>query len=144
MLALDTVYVDFRNEAGLRRECEEARRDGFQGKMAIHPAQVATINDVFTPKPEAIAKAKAIIAALPAEPGAGVVGIGGVMYDRPHLTKALRLLARAQAAGMGDGEVATWRKVNPSPGWSAAESGRPAPIRVPCYWIARSSLAMAA
>ncbi len=98
VLPLDTVYVDFRNEAGLRRECEEARRDGYQGKMAIHPAQVATINDVFTPKPEAIAKAKAIVAAFEAEPGAGVVGIGGVMYDRPHLTKALRLLARAQAA----------------------------------------------
>jgi citrate lyase subunit beta/citryl-CoA lyase len=98
--ALDTVYVDFRNEAGLRRECEEARRDGFQGKMAIHPAQVATINDVFTPKPEAVARAKAIIAAFAAEPGAGVVGIGGVMYDRPHLTKAQRLLARAEAAGI--------------------------------------------
>jgi citrate lyase subunit beta / citryl-CoA lyase len=98
--AFDTVYVDFRNEAGLRRECEEARRDGFQGKMAIHPAQVATINDVFTPKPEAIARAKAIIAAFEGQPGAGVVGIGGVMYDRPHLTKALRLLARAKAAGV--------------------------------------------
>jgi citrate lyase subunit beta / citryl-CoA lyase len=99
VVALDTVYVDFRNEAGLRRECEEARRDGFQGKMAIHPAQVATINDVFTPKPEAIAKAKAIVAAFASQPGAGVVGIGGVMYDRPHLAKALRLLARAEAAG---------------------------------------------
>src|SRR5215471_2426914 len=50
--ALDTVYVDFRNHAGLRRECEEARRDGFTGKMAIHPGQVATINDVFTPGPD--------------------------------------------------------------------------------------------
>jgi citrate lyase subunit beta/citryl-CoA lyase len=100
VLALDTVHVDFRNQAGLRRECEEARRDGFQGKMAIHPAQVATINDVFTPKPEAIASAKAIIAAFAGQPGAGVVGIAGVMYDRPHLAKALRLLARAQAAGV--------------------------------------------
>jgi citrate lyase subunit beta/citryl-CoA lyase len=98
-LPIDTVFVDFRNEAALRRECEEARRDGFQGKMAIHPAQVATINDVFTPKPEAVAAAKAIAAAFEAAPGAGVVGIGGVMYDRPHLTKALRLLARAEAAG---------------------------------------------
>ena len=69
--ALDTVYVDFRNEAGLRRECEEARRDGFPGKMAIHPAQVATINDVFTPKPEAVARAQAVIAAFAAAPGAG-------------------------------------------------------------------------
>jgi len=98
--ALDTVYVDFRDELGLRRECEEARRDGFAGKMAIHPGQVATINDVFTPKPAAIAKARAIIAAFAASPDAGVVGIDGVMYDRPHITKAERLLARAKAAGV--------------------------------------------
>lgn len=96
--AIDTVYVDFRNNAGLRRECEEARRDGFTGKMAIHPGQVGTINDVFTPAPEAIARAQAIIAEFAATPGAGVVGIDGVMYDRPHLTKAERLLARAKAA----------------------------------------------
>jgi len=98
--ALDTVYVDFRNDAGLRRECEAARRDGFTGKMAIHPAQVATINEVFTPRPEAIAKAKAIVAAFAASPGAGVVGIDGVMYDRPHVAKAERLLARAKEAGL--------------------------------------------
>ena len=91
--AIDTVYVDFRNEAGLRRECEEARRDGFTAKIAIHPAQVAVINDVFTPKPEAIARAKAIIAAFAAAPGAGTVGIGGVMYDRPHLARAKQMLA---------------------------------------------------
>jgi citrate lyase subunit beta / citryl-CoA lyase len=98
--ALDTVYVDFRNEAGLRRECEEARRDGFSGKMAIHPGQIATINDVFTPAPAAIARAQAIVAAFAATPSAGVVGIDGVMYDRPHLAKAERLLARARAAGV--------------------------------------------
>ena len=98
--ALDTVYVDFRNDAGLRRECEEARRDGFTGKMAIHPGQVATINDVFTPGPAAITRAQAIIAAFAAAPGAGVIGIDGVMYDRPHLAKAERLLGRARAAGV--------------------------------------------
>jgi citrate lyase subunit beta/citryl-CoA lyase len=98
--ALDTVYVDFRNDAGLRRECEDARRDGFTGKMAIHPGQVAAINDVFTPDREAIARAQAIIAAFATAPDAGVVGIGGVMYDRPHLTKAERLLARAKDAGV--------------------------------------------
>jgi citrate lyase subunit beta/citryl-CoA lyase len=91
--AIDTVYVDFRNDAGLRRECEEARRDGFSAKMAIHPAQVAIINDVFTPKPDAIARAQAIVAAFAAAPGAGTIGIGGVMYDRPHLARAQRLLA---------------------------------------------------
>ena len=52
--AIDTVYVDFRNSEGFRRECEEACRDGFVGKMAIHPAQVPIINEVFTPSAEAI------------------------------------------------------------------------------------------
>jgi citrate lyase subunit beta / citryl-CoA lyase len=94
--ALDTVFVDFRNADGLRREAEEARRDGFVGKLAIHPGQVATINDVFTPSPAEIAKAEAVIAAFAAAPGVGVVGIDGVMYDRPHLERAKRLLARAK------------------------------------------------
>src|SRR5258707_14432484 len=98
--ALDCVWVYFRSAAGLRREGEEPRRDGFTGKMAIHPGQVATINDVFTPGPVAIARAQAIVAAFAAAPGAGVIGIDGVMYDRPHLAKAERLLERAKAAGM--------------------------------------------
>jgi len=93
--ALDTVHVDFRDTDGLRRECEEARRDGFVGKMAIHPAQVPIINEVFTPSPEALAQARAIVDAFAAKPDAGVVGIGGVMFDRPHLARAQRLLARA-------------------------------------------------
>jgi citrate lyase subunit beta/citryl-CoA lyase len=95
--AIDTVYVDFRNIDGLRRECEEARRDGYTGKMAIHPAQVAIINEVFTPTAEAIAKAQAVVAAFAADPGAGTIGIGGVMYDRPHLERANLLLARVKA-----------------------------------------------
>jgi len=98
--AIDTVFVDFRNETGLRQTCEEARRDGFAGKLAIHPAQVAIINQAFTPTAQAIARAKAIVAAFAAAPGAGVVGIDGVMYDRPHLARAQQLLARAQAAGI--------------------------------------------
>ncbi len=100
VLAIDTVYVDFRNAAGLRSECEEARRDGFVGKMAIHPAQVPVINEVFTPTHAAVAKAQAIIAAFAAAPGAGTIGIDGVMYDRPHLARAHQLLARAKEAGL--------------------------------------------
>jgi len=95
--AIDTVYVDFRNSEGFRRECEEACRDGFVGKMAIHPAQVPIINEVFTPSAKAIEHARAVIEAFAKNPGAGVVGIGGVMYDRPHLRRAEQLLARAQA-----------------------------------------------
>lgn len=97
---IDTVYTDFRNEAGLTAETEQARRDGFHGKMAIHPAQVAVINRVFTPTAEAIAHARAIVAAFTANPTAGVVGINGKMIDRPHLKQAERTLARAAAAGV--------------------------------------------
>ena len=93
--AIDTVYVDFRDDAGLRRECEQARRDGFTAKMAIHPRQVQMINDLFTPNPDALATARAIVAAFAASPGAGTIGINGVMYDRPHLARARRLLRRA-------------------------------------------------
>jgi citrate lyase subunit beta/citryl-CoA lyase len=94
--ALDTVFVDYRDEAGLRAEAEDARRDGFTGKLAIHPGQVAVINDVFTPSAEAVAKAQAIVDAFATSPDAGVVGIGGVMYDRPHLMRAERVLQRAR------------------------------------------------
>lgn len=97
--AIDTIAADFRNLDGLRREAEEARRDGFTGKMAIHPAQVPVINEVFTPTPQAIAQARAVVAAFAASAGKGTVGIDGVMYDRPHLERARRLLARAAAAG---------------------------------------------
>jgi len=95
--AIDTVYADFRHMEGLRAEAIEARRDGFTAKMAINPAQVAIINEVFTPAADEIAKAQAVIAAFAADPSAGVVAIGGVMYDRPHLTRAERLLARTKS-----------------------------------------------
>ena len=92
--AIETVYVDFRNSEGLRRDTQDARRDGFSGRLAIHPAQVAVINEVFTPSPEQIAQAKTVVAAFAARPGAGAVGIDGKMYDRPHLLRAQALLAR--------------------------------------------------
>jgi citrate lyase subunit beta/citryl-CoA lyase len=98
--ALDTVTPDFRNAGVLRREAQQARRDGFCGKMAIHPAQVAIINEVFTPSEDAIARARAIVAAFDANPGKGTVAVGGVMHDRPHLARARQLLAQANAAGM--------------------------------------------
>lgn len=93
--ALDTVFVDFRDEDGLRRECLDAARDGFTGKMAIHPAQVPVINEAFTPDGQAIARAQAIVDAFAAAGDPGVVGIEGKMYDRPHLKRAQRLLARS-------------------------------------------------
>ncbi|GHC60185.1 HpcH/HpaI aldolase/citrate lyase family protein [Limoniibacter endophyticus] len=99
--AIDTVFVDYRDESGLRRECEAALRDGFTGKMAIHPAQVPIINDVFTPSKDAIAQALRIVDAFAQAGNRGVVGIEGKMYDRPHLRRAERLLDRAQSFQRG-------------------------------------------
>jgi len=92
--AIETIYVDFRNSEGLRRDTEAARRDGFTGRLAIHPAQVPVINEVFTPTAAQIEKARAVVAAFAAQPAAGTVGIDGKMYDRPHLARAQALLAR--------------------------------------------------
>jgi citrate lyase subunit beta/citryl-CoA lyase len=95
--AIDSVYTNFRDMDGLAAECREAQRDGFVAKMAIHPEQVPVINETFTPSKEALARARAVVQAFENNPGAGVVGLSGEMLDRPHLKRAERLLARAQA-----------------------------------------------
>ena len=94
--AIETIYVNFRDTDVLRKDTELARRDGFTGRLAIHPAQVPVINEVFTPSTAQIEKAKAIVAAFEAKPGAGTVGMDGKMYDRPHLARAQALLQRVK------------------------------------------------
>jgi citrate lyase subunit beta/citryl-CoA lyase len=96
---IDTVYTDFRDVDGLREEARSAARDGFTGKLAIHPAQVAVINEVFTPSAEAIADAQRIVDAFAAAGDAGVVALEGKMLDRPHLRAARAILARAGQNG---------------------------------------------
>ena len=91
---VDGIYADFKDEAGLRAETEAAAREGFTGKLAIHPDQVAVINDAFTPSDEAVARAEEIVAAFEAEPEAGVLSVGGRMVDRPHLVQARSILER--------------------------------------------------
>lgn len=103
VMAVDTVFTDFRDEEGLAAECRAAVRDGFSGKMAIHPGQVATINRVFTPAQETIDRAKRILALFEkAGEDAGVLSLEGQMIDRPHLNLAERVMARARAAGLAD------------------------------------------
>lgn len=90
--AIDTIYADFRNEAGFAAECAEARRMGYAGRMAIHPAQVPVILTAFSPTAEERAWAKAVVEAFAAAPGAGVISLTGKMVDRPHLLQAQRIL----------------------------------------------------
>lgn len=97
VMPLDGIWKDFRDDAGLEREARAAARDGFTAKMAIHPAQIETINRVFTPSDEDLAHARAIIAAFDAAGDVGVVALDGVMLDIPHLKQARALLAKAEA-----------------------------------------------
>jgi citrate lyase subunit beta/citryl-CoA lyase len=96
---IDTVFVNFRDSAGIEREAAIAARDGFTGKLAIHPDQVAPINAAFTPSEQEVARARQIVDLFAAAPEAGVISLGGEMLDRPHLTRAERTLGRARLAG---------------------------------------------
>jgi citrate lyase subunit beta / citryl-CoA lyase len=96
--AIDTLFADIRNMAGLRAACGEARRDGFTGKVAIHPDQVAVINECFTPTAQELAHAARIVELFERNPGAGVLAMDGIMLDIPHLRQAQATLARVRPA----------------------------------------------
>ena len=90
--AIDTVYTDYRDDAGLRAFASAARRDGFSGMLAIHPRQIDVINDAFLPSSEEIERARHVVDLFAASPDAGTIGLDGVMLDRPHLLQARRVL----------------------------------------------------
>ena len=92
--AIDTVFPNIGDEAGLSAYVARAARDGFTGMLAIHPKQVATINAGFTPSAEQLEHAQAVVEAFAANPGAGVLQLDGKMIDAPHLKAALSVLAR--------------------------------------------------
>ncbi len=91
---IETVYPAFRDLEGLAAYAGRARRDGFTGMMAIHPAQVEVINAAFTPSEAEVAHARAVVAAFEANPGAGALSLDGKMIDRPHLVQAQRTLSQ--------------------------------------------------
>jgi citrate lyase subunit beta/citryl-CoA lyase len=91
--AIDTVYTDFRDAAGLERDCRRSRRDGFVGRLAIHPDQIATINNCYAPSEAEVAHARKIIAAFDANPDSGALAMDGKMVDLPHLKAARKILA---------------------------------------------------
>ena len=92
-IPIDTIYANFRDLAALERDCRRSRRDGFLGRMAIHPDQVETINRCYTPSAEEVAHARRIVEAFTANPDAGTLGIDGKMVDIPHLKAARKTLA---------------------------------------------------
>jgi len=94
--AFDTVFTDFKDLQGLRRYASNARRDGFAGMLAIHPAQIEIINAAFIPTAEELEHAARIVELFEVNPGAGTIGMDGKMIDRPHLVQALRLLELAR------------------------------------------------
>lgn len=97
VMPIDGICKDFRDEAALEAEARAAIRDGFTGKVAIHPAQVPVINTVFTPTEEDIAEARAVVKTFADAGNPGVVSLDGKMLDRPHLRQAESVIARAAA-----------------------------------------------
>jgi citrate lyase subunit beta/citryl-CoA lyase len=97
--AVDTLFADFRDAMGLRTACAEARRDGFTGKIAIHPDQVPVINECFTPSAEEVEHATRVIALFAKNPGVAALALDGKMIDIPHLRQAEKTLSR-RPAGM--------------------------------------------
>jgi citrate lyase subunit beta/citryl-CoA lyase len=93
--AIDTVMADFRDLDRLKVVCNEGRRDGFTGKICIHPAQVEVINEAYSPSSEELNHARAVIKAFAENPEAGTLQIEGKMIDKPHLVLAERVLAFA-------------------------------------------------
>lgn len=97
VMPVDTVFISFRDQEGLKAEALQARQSGYVGKMAIHPDQVETINRAFTPSDEEVAHARRIVDAFAQNPGLGTIGIDGQMVDMPHLKQAETILALVAA-----------------------------------------------
>lgn len=94
--AVDTVFTDYQDSAGLAHYAANARRDGFSGMLAIHPAQIDVINNAFMPTPAELDRAERIVALFDDNPDAGALGMDGAMIDRPHFVQAQRLLLLAK------------------------------------------------
>lgn len=95
--AIETLHADFRDTDGLRTSSLAAAREGFTGRLAIHPAQVGPINGAFAPSEADAAHARRVVDAFAARGDAGTVGLDGKMLDIPHLRRARAVLARHAA-----------------------------------------------
>lgn len=95
LVAIDSVFNNFKDEAGFTQQCQQARDYGFHGKSLIHPSQIETANDLFSPSEAALSQAQKIVEAFsrPENRHAGVITVDGEMTERLHLEQAEALLA---------------------------------------------------
>ncbi len=91
--AYDTTDIEFRDTPAVERRAQASRRDGFVGKLAIHPAQLAPIHAAFAPTSDEVTWARRVIELMSADGGQGAVALDGRMIDRPHVRQAERILA---------------------------------------------------
>lgn len=100
--AIDSVFVDLMDENALRSECEMAHELGFSGKLTIHPNQIPVVNEVFSPDPDAVAKARRLVEAFDEarQQGRNAFRFEGQMVDAPHLTRAKKLIQNAEELGV--------------------------------------------
>ena len=99
IVAIDGVYNAFKDDHGLRAECEQGRDMGFDGKTLIHPAQLRIANEVFAPSEGDIDLARRQIAAYDAAlaRGQAVAVVDGKIVENLHIVTAQQTLAKAQA-----------------------------------------------
>jgi citrate lyase subunit beta / citryl-CoA lyase len=108
--AIDTVYTDIADEAGLRRSVLEAKGLGFEGKGCIHPRQIAVVHEALAPEEAELQKAKSVVIAFEQaqKQGLAVVAIGAKMIDAPVVKRSLAMVRTAVAMGRLDSH---WREV---------------------------------
>lgn len=105
VMAIDAPFDDFEDEDGTRRAAQGARADGFSGMFAIHPAQISTINEAFTPSIEELVQAREVVDAFEASPHVGSLPLRGRMIDRSHLTLARRTISVFEREGRGHDDL---------------------------------------
>jgi citrate lyase subunit beta/citryl-CoA lyase len=105
---IDGPYLAVRDAAGFERDCEVARRIGFQGKLCIHPGQVAAANRLFAPDPDEVAFCRRVTAefAEAIARGSASITVDGVFVDYPIADKARQIVALAEALAARDARVA--------------------------------------
>ncbi|MGZ5333113.1 MAG: HpcH/HpaI aldolase/citrate lyase family protein [Solirubrobacterales bacterium] len=104
LAAIDGPHLSIEDEQGLRASAEGARALGYDGKWAIHPAQLGALNELFSPAPEEVERARAVLDRLAGTGGGqpGVTELDGEMVDEASRKQAERVIARAERVGAQD------------------------------------------